>query len=384
MKRKILLLIVLFSVLFINGFEAAGYQAGLGKIAETFALTDTNKGLIVFLQLGASFISPLLFGPLADKRSKKAFLIAFSLLEILACAFLSFGQSFPLFAIGISLFGFASGTAQYLVFAALADLFPVSGAKKVALATTFYSLGAVIAPLLMGLFLNQGVPWRWLFMSVGVVLCLQTIAFLFFAFTPFEEKPVSLESETVQGNTDWLGVFLLCAAMFAYVGYENGFAFFITSFLQDTLQSSQPYLALSLFWLAMIPSRALCGVFAAKGRQILLIASFGALACSLGVALSRNDIVSIVLAFPLGFFAGAIFPSCLSRSLSFAGKKQAMVTGFISASAGLGGAVMSFSLGALSDQVGLTRSLALLSIVLGLLCVFALILYFKKDKKAPL
>jgi len=293
MKRKILLLIVLFSVLFINGFEAAGYQAGLGKIAETFALTDTNKGLIVFLQLGASFISPLLFGPLVDKRSKKAFLIAFSLLEILACAFLSFGQSFPLFAIGISLFGFASGTAQYLVFAALADLFPVSGAKKVALATTFYSLGAVIAPLLMGLFLNQGVPWRWLFMSVGVVLCLQTIAFLFFAFTPFEEKPVSLESETVQGNTDWLGVFLLCAAMFAYVGYENGFAFFITSFLQDTLQSSQPYLALSLFWLAMIPSRALCGVFAAKGRQILLIASFGALACSLGVALSTTERVRL-------------------------------------------------------------------------------------------
>jgi FHS family glucose/mannose:H+ symporter-like MFS transporter len=163
---------------------------------------------------------------------------------------------------------------------------------------------------------------------------------LFLSFAPLEEKPVApVTQKETTGKMNLLGVFLLCACMFCYVGFENGFAFFVTSYFQDVLASDHAYLALSLFWLAMIPSRILVGLFASKGRTILLITSLGALIFSLALSLSQNGIAGIVLAFPLGFFCGAVFPSCLSRSLEF------------------GGAVMGFSTGACAQQFGLFYSL---------------------------
>jgi FHS family glucose/mannose:H+ symporter-like MFS transporter len=206
---------------------------------------------------------------------------------------------------------------------------------------------------------------------------------LFLSFAPLEEKPVApVTQKETTGKMNLLGVFLLCACMFCYVGFENGFAFFVTSYFQDVLASDHAYLALSLFWLAMIPSRILVGLFASKGRTILLITSLGALIFSLALSLSQNGIAGIVLAFPLGFFCGAVFPSCLSRSLEFGGSKAATVTGWISAAAGLGGAVMGFSTGACAQSFGLFYSLVGLSLLLAILTGLALVLFFKKDKTA--
>ena len=53
------------------------------------------------------------------------------------------------------------------------------------------------------------------------------------------------------------GVLLLCAVMFIYVGFENGFAFFIDTMFKDVFQSSLGKYALSIFWAVVIPSRIL-------------------------------------------------------------------------------------------------------------------------------
>ena len=69
-KRDDRLWIILFLIIFINGFEAGGYQASLWNIGETYDLSTTSMGLFASVELFATMLAPLLLGASADRSNK--------------------------------------------------------------------------------------------------------------------------------------------------------------------------------------------------------------------------------------------------------------------------------------------------------------------------
>lgn len=374
-KRRNTLHWILFFAVFMNGFEAAGYQTSLGSIGKEFALNGTGMGMLASVQLIAGLIAPLLFGPLADKLGKKRLLVAFFAAGTASSMCLAVCAGYRTFAAGIFLMGLSVSTTQYVSIAAIADLYPVSWSKKIGWITGFYSFGAVVAPMVCGYYLENGGSWKILFSMMGSAEILIMIATLAMDFSPREDVRETSGKRMPAGTWVLSGILLLCAVMFMYVGFENGFAFFVTSYLTEVLNADHAYIALSLFWFMMIPARVACGYLGHLNRQILVIASLGAAILALAIGTVGNGKAAITLCLPLGFFCGAIYPSVLTQSLAFAGGKTATATGMITAATGLGGAVVTLLTGTMSQQFGLKRAIVFLSGFLMLDFLFALSLF---------
>jgi len=372
----------LYLAVFMNGFEAAGYQTSLGNIGKEYALNGTGMGILASVQLAAGLISPLVFGPLADRIGKRKVLLIFFSAEFAAGISLLLCTEYRTFAAGIFLLGLSVSTIQYVSVAALAELYPVSGKRKIGWITGFYSLGAVAAPLVCGGYLERGQSWRLLFAILSVTALAEGVTALVLDFSPRE--PARKVDSTDAAAGEWMlpGILLLCAVMFVYVGYENGFAFFLNPYLTNVMQADHAYAALSLFWLAMIPSRILCGYLSRWNRRILFVAVLGAAATSFAFIHAGKAPAAIALCLPLGFFCGAIYPSVLTRSLDFAGGRTATATGMITAAAGFGGALITGLTGALSQRFGLQQAIIALTGFLAADILFALLLFGKQNRKS--
>ena len=348
---------ILFFAIFMNGFEAGGYQVCLLSIGQDFQINETIMGILAATQLVAILIAPFVFGTIADKRGKKIVMSAFLAVRLVACCLLLWAYSTATFIPGIFLLGFAISMVQYLSIAALADAYPRSGQKKIGIITSFYSLGAVVAPLICGYLLDIGFHWKWLFVLVGLATI---IIFIGITKCDFEPREALLETTAAKVRSmSWNVpiVLVLCFIMFIYVGVESGFSFFLNSFVSLELNGSHAYLAVSLFWLAMIPSRVLCGYFARYKGRILIAATIGVALFAWIMSNTSNFMAAMAISFLLGFCSGAVYPSVLNFAAEFAGGRTATAMGMITAATGLGGAVIAVAFGWTTTSYGIRTAL---------------------------
>ncbi|MBR4456440.1 MAG: hypothetical protein IKS32_09480 [Solobacterium sp.] len=148
--------------------------------------------------------------------------------------------------------------------------------------------------------------------------------------------------------------------MCIYVGFENGFTFFVDTLFTDVFAVSTGKFALSLFWAVMIPSRILVGRYSRYSGRIL-IASILLIPASMLVLynVSNPDLV-LLLCIPLGFASGAIYPCVLTLALPYTGTKTATATGIITAATGIGGVVFTALTGFMADRFGLPNAMLIL------------------------
>lgn len=352
--------IVLFLIVLINGFEAGGYQASLWSIGQDFDLSLTTMGLYAGMELFATMLAPIILGSWADRAPKVRSIGMMLSIQILAAIMALFTADDIVFLVSVFFLGLTTSALQFISIAALADAYPVTGGKKVAYVTTMYALGALLSPLVVDFYLNRGFDWRTLFgiLAAGSILVL--IGMLRSGSRPREN--VIAQSGDYSGNTRFVlsAILLLGVIMCIYVGFENGFTFFVDTLFTDVLQSTSGKLALSLFWAVMIPSRFLVGRFAEHARKIL-ITSIVAIPCTmLLIAASSNPVIVMILCVPLGFASGAIYPSVLTIMLPFAGKHTATATGIITAATGIGGVAFTTMTGFLADTFGMRTAMLIL------------------------
>ena len=72
--QKDFLWLILFLIVFINGFEAGGYQASLYTIGQIYDLSITKMGIFASVELFATMLAPLVLGSLADRVNKIKFI----------------------------------------------------------------------------------------------------------------------------------------------------------------------------------------------------------------------------------------------------------------------------------------------------------------------
>lgn len=362
-KRNDLSALLLASI-FMNGFETGGYQAALLYVGQEFDLSIGQQGILASVQLFATMIAPLLLGALADRIGKKIMLVVFTAVRVLSAAIILLATDSIIFAIGIFVLGFSCSIVQYVAIAGMQDAYPLSRNRRMGFITAMFAMGAVLAPLLVGFSLTTSWGWQGFFLVSGIVFMVLTVLLIRTGFEP-REQAHEQEMQAAARGIYFKGVALLCFIMFIYVGVENGVCFFLNNFMLDTMNSSRGYLALSLFWLAMIPSRFLCG-FLAKYRSRLIVAAPLGAALMLGIlTLMQNEMVAFATVFVLGFFCGGVYPNVLTYVADFAGGKTATVTAAITVATGVGATIISASFGFLHDSLGFSGAFLVLAGLLG-------------------
>lgn len=358
-KKRDMLWPVLFLIVFINGFEAGGYQASLWSIGKVFDLSMTSMGLYAAMELFATMLAPLLLGKWAD-TVKKSFSLSLLLGIQIAASLLALlsGSNF-LFLFSIFFLGLTTSALQFISIAALADAYPISGGKRIAYMTTMYATGALVSPLVVDFYLRHGIDWRALFafLAVGSTLC-----FIGIRAAGSEPREVRLtqKSGAGEGRLILIGVLLLAVIMCVYVGFENGFTFFVDTLFTDVLKAATGKYALSLFWAVMIPSRFLVGKFSGHAKKILLAAIVAIPASMLLIYMTSNPALVMLFCVPLGFASGAIYPCVLTMLLPFAGKQTATATGIITSATGIGGFLFTAMTGFLADRFGMRNAMLIL------------------------
>ena len=353
-----ILWIVLFLIVFINGFEAGGYQASLWSIGQHYNLSDASKGLFASVELFATMLAPILLGRWADRTGKGKSILILLCLQLLSATIIFVSSLQPIFLAGIFFLGLTTSALQFISIAALADAYPVSGKRKIGYMTSMYALGALVSPLIVSLYLRLGLGWRTLFVFLALGSAAALIGVRRSGDAAREARPGGTEETTGSGHFMLSGILLLCVVMCVYVGFENGFAFFVDTLFTDVLKASGGKYALSLFWAVMIPSRVLTGRFSRYARRILLAATL-AIPCVTVAAASLSDSrLVMLLCVPLGLASGAIYPCSLTMLLPFAGKRTATATGMITTATGIGGVAFTAFTGFAAELWGIRVAMA--------------------------
>jgi predicted MFS family arabinose efflux permease len=256
----------------------------------------------------------------------------------------------------------------------------MSSKKRIGYMTSMYAFGAFVAPLIVTFYLKCGLSWKTLFIIIAVASAL-SFAYMHGITDKVQEKEENSTKERDKKGFILSGVLLLCLVMAIYVGFENGFAFFIDSMFSEELASTLGKFAISIFWIVMIPSRMLVGSFEKYSRKILLVSVIAIPAITVLISTLNSAKLILMLCVPLGFFSGAIYPCSLNLAMPLSGKSKALATGMITTATGLGGFIFTAITGILGNYIGLRTAIMLLAtpFVFSLLAV--LILIFNKSYK---
>ena len=387
MKSKSnLLWIFLFLIIFINGFEAGGYQASLYSIGKTYDLSITNMGIFASVELFATMLAPIILGSWADRTNKtKCILILLSIQAIFA-ATIFISNIELVFVVGIFFLGMTTSALQFISIAALAEVYSVSSKRKIGFMTSMYALGALVAPLFVNFYLNRGLSWRTLFVTLAIGSVIAIAGTVMTKNASWEEDESAKQDNKNAAGFVIIGVLLLCVIMCIYVGFENGFAFFVDTLFTDVLKSSLGKFALSLFWAVMIPSRVLVGLFSKHSRKILIAAIIAIPVFTVAIASVSQETAVMLLCVPLGFACGAIYPCVLNVLMQYSGNRKATATAMITVSTGIGGVAFTAFTGILAESFGIAQAMMILSscfivsLIAALFAVFGEKLFINKKK----
>lgn len=372
-----MLWIYLFLIVLINGFEAGGYQASLYSIGQSYDLSVTSMGIYASVELLATMLAPLVLGSWADRNRKLKCLLILLVVQIIFSFTIFTGNIPAIFIAGIFFLGLTTSALQFISIAALADAYPVSGKTKIGFMTSMYALGALTAPLFVNYVLSKGASWRMMFLVLTIGSLIAFAGLFMLRNHTVEEGTVVEEDNSEKSDFMLGGVLLLCIVMCIYVGFENGFAFFVDTMFTDVFKSSSGKFALSLFWAVMIPSRILVGLLAKHAKKILIASIIAIPTITVIIAMISNGNAVMALCVPLGFACGAIYPSVLTTLMQFSGNRKATATAMITTATGIGGVIFTALTGFLADSIGLRAAMVSLSAFF-IISLISVLILFKK------
>ena len=381
--KRDLFWLLLFFIVFINGFEAGGYQASLYTIGQNYDLSVTSMGLFASAELLATMLAPLLLGSWADRTSKIKSLSILLGVQIVASVLILIIDAQSVFVTGVFFLGMTTSALQFISIATLADAYPLTGKRKIGYITSMYALGALIAPLIVNMYLKAGLSWRTLFILLGSGSIISFVCILRSKDGVREEFSLSSGEGTDPGSKAAFytgAILLLCVIMCIYVGFETGFSFFVDTTFTDVLKSDKGKFALSVFWAVMIPSRIFVGYFAKKAKTILVCALVAIPVVTLIFSVTSDPTAAFLLCIPLGLASGSIYPCVLNIMIPFAGKKTATATGMITTATGIGGVIFTALTGVVGDRYGMRVAMSVLAAFYALSLISAILVIREENK----
>lgn len=406
-KKYVMPLILVTSLFFLWALGVNLNDVLIPHLKKAFSLTDLQSSFIQFAFFGGYFLAALPAGRVMERIGYKRGII----LGLLICAIGAFLfipaatariYGFFLFA----LFVMACGQS-FLEVAANPYVTilgpPESSERRLNLAQSFNSVGAVLTPVIGAAFILtrlQYSPAQLAAMThaqveayrtaeastvkgpylviTGIFLAVALMIYL--ARLPEIHEPSSSESSgTDEEQPRWSAVLshphLLkgVIAQFFYVGAQVGVASFIIRFAQDTMpgmseKAAADYLKLHLlgFMIGRFAGSAIMKVVPAP--RLLAIFSAGSL-LAIVVAISTSGLAPVWAIVAIGFFHSIMYPTIFALSVKDLGNHTKRGSSLLVMSI-VGGALVPLAMGYISDLSNIQRAF-----VVPLVC-YVFVLYF--------
>lgn len=177
----------------------------------------------------------------------------------------------------------------------------------------FFALGVVIAPLAIGVALELGATWRWVFLGLGGYSVVTGVALTVvpLADVPQRENLRVRQLREAGGFNPRLLMIMLVAAFF-YVATETSMSVWLAKFQVDAFGARPALAALSvtLFWVGMTVGRYAAVPISRRVPPPKLLAAFaaGLAVFGVGAVLSPTLAISEACVFFAGLGASACWP----------------------------------------------------------------------------
>ena len=360
------------------GWHAVLLASLIRQIEPAFRQGDAGFG-VLYLCLALAYAAGALGGGFLTERLGRRPVLAAGA-AVLGAGLLgeAAAPSWGLVLAGGALAGWGAGTLDGGVNALFLALHRDRSGGALTRLHLFYSLGALAAPLLLGLLVSRGLPWRGLLAGTGVA-ALPVALGIFRAPMPSgttREAPASplAGGSPRAGERSLLPFALLALAIGLYVAGQTGISNWLVRYLSSATVG-QATGVLSGFWAGLAAGR----LVASSLVERLPYAAFTA-SCAAGTGLFLALAVACpwfwgkaVLLVLSGFFSGPVFPMIMAMGGDIYPTRLARLSGAIAASAVAGSVVYPPLMGQMASRIGLRGGL-LGAAALALPCAVAVLL----------
>ena len=342
------------------GANAVLFPTLLPLLRSDFHLNLATVGIVFPVNSLGALAGGLLAGAGSDKLGRKPFLLYPALFSALGMAMAMLSHSWVLFVAGYLVWGMAQGAFSITVNALVMDVSTKAHSKALSYLHGFYSLGAMLSPLIVVTLSRHQISWR---MVLGAACSLWLAMFLLCAAIRFfpENTPSKSRRNLFQLSTQPL-ILLLFALTFFYNGAAWVLIGWVKTFLQSTNHSPEvATLMLSIFYCALTIGRfggaSLAGAWGY--RRSLMLSAFGALLVYPLVIFPTSIVWIGAGVFLCALFLAPLYPTAIAYGAQHFTENRGAITGTLSMALSLGSTLPPYWTGWLGKEYGLSTALRL-------------------------
>ena len=344
-------------------------------------LTLTAIGLIFPASAVGSILGNLLAGVASDRLGYSK-LVWIAALALAASMVLVAGAGlWLLFLAGFALISTVQASLTTGINAMVADANRDSRARALNVLHGVYAVGATISPLVFGIVLEQGVPWRWTIAATGLIWLLYGAGALLLisrispstasparpetpaanhgpepTLDPEEQKTPQSGARTSILSSVWAelqdvlsanwgmlrnaGFLSLVLIAFIYNGVAYSLLGWVALFMQESAGLSTFYSIsmISVFYVALTAGRFICAAYAERlGYAVTLLILAAALALTYPLVVFSTTAAPLVIGiFLTGLTLSGLFPTALAYGTRLYPQHSGAVTGLLSVAMTIG------------------------------------------------
>ena len=334
-------------------FAVLGTMFGLAGMRARLGINLAQQGGLFFLLYLGIFLASLIVGPLIDHFGHKVNLLVSSVIVAAAMLGFAFAHSFVAASFAAVLLGLGGGGLNTCTNALVSDLYREQRGPMLNLLGIFFGVGALFVPLLAAS-IEGLLTIPQLFGLCAALAAICSVGYGLISFPQAGSSQGFSLRETL-GVARYEGVLLLAFILFFESGNEASIGGWTSTYVNSAGFSARAAtLALAAYWAALMAGRILAArVLRAIGKSQLVVAS--ALLSLAGCAiLLTSHLFGLLLvgAALIGLSYGPIFPTTLAIAGDRFPKQAGTVFGLLFSIALLGGMLLPWTVGQVSQGLG--------------------------------
>lgn len=386
MKNKFLLTVLttigIFYSFFLFGYIDAIKGPIMPSLMSDMKLTYNQAGSLISFIFTGFLIATLLSGITADKFGKRPTLIFTASLIFTGGILIVLSENIIFSSIAFFVIGYGLGSLELMGNAVIIDLYKKDRAKMLNYLTFFYSVGAVISPVIAGFILKKGFIWKNVYQITVIISVIFLIYFIFLKYPNTHTAQTDPAKKFNLKNSFNIKLIFIYIIMTSYMAAEVGLITWLVDYLIkiksiDIVLSS---VYLSVFFICLGLGRVIGSFFVEKIGYIKLMIICTILSViSLFTGLFLN--LNFAFFFSLtGLFFSIMFPTVTAFFSKVNTDESNTKYGILFTFSGLGGLIGPLSVGALGEIITIKNSLFLIPFFCILIFIFLLIL-LRSEKK---
>jgi len=351
---------------FCIGVAAVLIPSAMPSITAEFVrmgLPLATLGLIFPATAVGGILGNLLVGVASDMIERR-WLVGLSALTLaVSLGLAAITQLWWLFLISFIVVGAAQGALATGVNAMIADANPASRARALNALHGVYGVGAAVSPLIFGVLMDRGLPWRWSVGGTGLLWLAYGVVVYLAQRNTLPAKKVSTARKldlSMLRQRPFIALFLIS---FIYNGIAVGLLGWIAIFMQQSAGFSVLFSisTISIFYVGLTAGRFICAAIAERFRygRILLVLSIGITVTYPLVVLNVPPWMVVAGVLFTGLSLSGLFPTALAYGAQLYPQESVKLSGTLNVGLTLGSMLPPLWIGILAEASSFQAALAI-------------------------